>query len=67
MVWGRYDPSFLPVEAQAYRRDVPKAEIHVLDAGHFALDEKPDEIAELIRGFLERQKSMENSAGHADD
>jgi pimeloyl-ACP methyl ester carboxylesterase len=35
VVWGRYDPSFLPVEAQAYRRDVPKAEIHVLDAGHF--------------------------------
>ncbi|MHB9836511.1 alpha/beta fold hydrolase [Paraburkholderia terrae] len=52
VVWGRYDPSFLPAEADAYRRDLPKAEIHVLDAGHFALDEKPDEIAELIRGFL---------------
>ncbi|BCF93067.1 alpha/beta fold hydrolase [Paraburkholderia terrae] len=52
VVWGRYDPSFLPAEAEAYRRDLPKAEIHVLDAGHFALDEKPDEIAELMRGFL---------------
>ncbi|SKC98035.1 Pimeloyl-ACP methyl ester carboxylesterase [Burkholderia sp. CF099] len=52
VVWGRYDPSFLPAETDAYRRDLPKAEIHVLDAGHFALDEKPDEIAELIRGFL---------------
>ncbi|MFP3550565.1 alpha/beta hydrolase [Paraburkholderia sp. SIMBA_049] len=52
VVWGRYDPSFLPAEADAYRRDLPNAEIHLLDAGHFALDEKPDEIAELIRGFL---------------
>lgn len=55
VVWGRYDPSFLPVEAQAYRRDVRDAEVHVLDAGHFALDEKPDEIADLIRAFLSRQ------------
>jgi pimeloyl-ACP methyl ester carboxylesterase len=56
VVWGRYDPSFLPAEADAYRRDLPKAEIHVLDAGHFALDEKPDEIAALIRAFLAGKK-----------
>ncbi|WP_010188523.1 alpha/beta fold hydrolase [Sphingomonas sp. PAMC 26605] len=54
VVWGRFDPSFDVAEAQAYRRDVPDAEVHVLDAGHFALDEKVDEIAGLIRSFLAR-------------
>ena len=45
MVWGRNDPSFIAPGAEAYRRDLPDAEIHLLDAGHFALDEKNDEIA----------------------
>jgi pimeloyl-ACP methyl ester carboxylesterase len=52
VMWGRYDPSFLAAEAEAYRRDVPDAEVHLLDAGHFALDEQPDQIAELTRAFL---------------
>jgi pimeloyl-ACP methyl ester carboxylesterase len=52
VAWGRYDPSFLAAEAEAYRRDVPDAEIHLLDAGHFALDEQPGQIAELTRAFL---------------
>jgi len=52
VVWGRYDPSFQVGEAEAYRRDVPDAEVHVLDAGHFALDEQPDVIADLTRRFL---------------
>lgn len=52
VAWGRYDPSFLVAEADAYRRDVPEAEVHLLDAGHFALDERPDQIAELTRRFL---------------
>ena len=51
VIWGRYDLSFDLSEPEAYRRDVPKAEVHVLDAGHFALDTKADEIAALIRGF----------------
>jgi len=54
VLWGRYDPSFQVEEAEAYRRDVPDAEVHVLDAGHFALDEQPDAIADLTRGFLGR-------------
>lgn len=54
VVWGRYDPSFTVAGAHAYARDVPDAEIHILDAGHFALDEKVDEIAALIRDFLGR-------------
>lgn len=54
VVWGRYDPSFTVAGAHAYARDVPDAEIHILDAGHFALDEKLDEIVALIRDFLGR-------------
>ena len=47
VLWGRYDPSFQVEEAEAYRRDVPGAEIHILDAGHFGLDEQADAIAHL--------------------
>jgi pimeloyl-ACP methyl ester carboxylesterase len=55
VVWGRYDPSFIAPGAEAFKRDVPNAEIHLLDAGHFALDEKVDEIASLMIDFLTRQ------------
>jgi pimeloyl-ACP methyl ester carboxylesterase len=54
VVWGKYDPSFTVADATAYAGDVPKAEIHILEAGHFALDEATDEIASLVRNFLER-------------
>ena len=53
VLWGKYDLSFDLSEPEAYRRDVPKAEVHVLDAGHFALDTAADQIAQLIRGFTE--------------
>jgi pimeloyl-ACP methyl ester carboxylesterase len=56
VIWGKHDPSFDISEPEAYRRDVPNAEIHVLDAGHFALDTKADEIAALIRDFMKKQK-----------
>jgi pimeloyl-ACP methyl ester carboxylesterase len=54
VVWGRYDTSFTVAGATAYAGDVPKAEIHILEAGHFALDEATDQIASLVRNFLER-------------
>jgi pimeloyl-ACP methyl ester carboxylesterase len=54
IVWGRYDPVFDIAEVAALQRDVPKAEAHVLDAGHFALDEAVDEVARLMRDFLGR-------------
>ena len=57
VIWGKYDPSFLVAETAAYQRDLPRAEVHILDAGHFALYEKPDEIAELIGDFLTRTLS----------
>jgi pimeloyl-ACP methyl ester carboxylesterase len=53
VLWGKYDPSFDISEPEAYRRDVPSAQVHVLDAGHFALDTAANEIAGLIRGFVD--------------
>jgi len=52
IVWGSHYPSFTAAGGDAFRHDLPKAEIHQLDAGHFALDEKVDEIASLILRFL---------------
>lgn len=52
VIWGKYDPSFQVAEAEAYRRDLPTAQVHIIDAGHFALDTAADQVAELIRGFL---------------
>jgi pimeloyl-ACP methyl ester carboxylesterase len=52
VAWGKFDPSFECSEAEAYRRDVPGARVHVLNAGHFALDTAADEIAALVRGFI---------------
>ena len=54
-VWGRNDPFFLPPGAEAFKRDIPNAEVHLLDTGHFALETHVDEIATLIRDFLSRK------------
>jgi pimeloyl-ACP methyl ester carboxylesterase len=54
-VWGKNDPFFLPVGAEAFKRDNPDAEIHLLDAGHFALESQGPEIASIIRDFLSRK------------
>ena len=54
VLWGKYDLSFELSEPEAYRRDVPKAEVHVLDAGHFALDTAADQIAQLVRDFMRK-------------
>ncbi len=52
VIWGKYESSFDPSEPEAYRRDVPKAEVHIVDGPHFALDTAADEIAQLMRNFL---------------
>jgi pimeloyl-ACP methyl ester carboxylesterase len=52
VIWGKYESSFDPSEPEAYRRDVPSAEVHIVDGGHFALDTAADEIALLVRNFL---------------
>jgi len=56
VVWGKHDPSFDIGEPDRYRKDVANAEVHVLDAGHFALDTKADEIAALVGEFMQTQK-----------
>ena len=53
-VWGKNDPFFLPAGAEAYRRDIPDAEVHFLDAGHFPLETHLDEVAGIVRAFLAR-------------
>lgn len=57
-VWGRHDPAFVPAGAGAYRQDLPEAEVHLLDAGHFALETHHREIADHIREFLARQLAI---------
>jgi pimeloyl-ACP methyl ester carboxylesterase len=51
-IWGRNDPFFLPAGAEAFRRDIPAADIRLLDTGHFALETHASEVATAIRGFL---------------
>jgi pimeloyl-ACP methyl ester carboxylesterase len=51
-VWGRNDPFFLPPGAKAFKRDIPEADVHFFDTGHFALETHCDEVAATIRQFL---------------
>ncbi len=50
--WGKNDPFFLPAGAEAFKRDVPKAQVQFFDTGHFALETHATEIAAAIKGFL---------------
>src|SRR5436853_5321100 len=52
VIWGKYDLSFDLGEPERYRKDVPKAEVHVLDAGHCELATAADENAQLVRDFM---------------
>ena len=54
VLWGRYDPSFTVAGAEAYRKDVPAAEVHILDAGHFAVDEQEAEVIRLTEAFMQK-------------
>lgn len=58
---GKYDPSFTVAGAWAYKQDVPNAEIHILDAGHFAMDTKSQEVANLTLQFLDRLDIPKNA------
>ena len=55
IVWGKNDPFFTVEGAQAYLRDIPKAELHLLDAGHFALEDSSEFIAQQIIRFFDRE------------
>ena len=63
VIWGKHDLSFDPGEPERYRKDVPKAEVHVLNAGHFALDTKADEIAAIVRQFVSSHVTKTQSSG----
>ncbi len=52
VLWGTYDPSFTVAGAEAYRTDVPDAQVHLLPAGHFAMDEAASDVAEFTAEFL---------------
>lgn len=56
VLWGKNDQIFVAAGAKPYQRDLPKAEIHLLDTGHFALETHGAEMAQRIRAFLARQK-----------
>lgn len=61
-VWGRHDPAFVPAGAVAYQRDLPNAQIHLLDTGHFALETHAKEVAALIAPFLENTSSSRKTS-----
>jgi pimeloyl-ACP methyl ester carboxylesterase len=54
IAWGKNDPIFPAAGAEPYKRDLKTLEFHLLDAGHFALESNGDEIATLMRDFLDR-------------
>lgn len=53
-VWGKNDPFFLPAGAEAWKRDIPNADIRLYDTGHFALETHGKEIIPVIREFLDK-------------
>lgn len=53
-VWGKHDPVFLPAGANAFKRDIPQADIRFFDTGHFALETHAEPIALAMREFLSR-------------
>ncbi len=59
IIWGKNDPIFPAEGAHPYKRDLTDLEFHLLDTGHFALEEDGDRIADLIRSFLQRNVSTD--------
>jgi pimeloyl-ACP methyl ester carboxylesterase len=57
IVWGKNDFIFPADGAKPYLRDLPDAELHLIDTGHFALEDKADGMVPLIRGSLDRKLS----------
>jgi pimeloyl-ACP methyl ester carboxylesterase len=51
-IWGKNDAFFIPPGAEAFKRDIPKAQVQFVDSGHFALETHVDEIAGAMRSFF---------------
>ncbi len=60
--WGQHDPFFLPPGAEAYKRDLPNAEIQFFDTGHFSLETHCEEIAAVVHDFLDRNLARSEAA-----
>lgn len=58
VIWGKYDPSFTVAGAWKYKDDVPTAAVHILEGGHFVLDEAAPAVIRLMRDFLKRQPTF---------
>jgi pimeloyl-ACP methyl ester carboxylesterase len=56
-IWGKNDPFFIPAGAEAFRKDLPNAQVQFLDTGHFAIETHLVEIAAAIKGFLTSRDS----------
>lgn len=56
VAWGSRDPIFNEAGALAFKSDVPDAGIHLFESGHFALGERPEEYAALIKEFVSRPR-----------
>ena len=54
ITWGKNDGIFTVEGAELYKRDIPSAELHLFDTGHFALEEEVDRIGSLMHEFLDR-------------
>jgi pimeloyl-ACP methyl ester carboxylesterase len=63
-IWGKNDPFFIPAGAEAFRKDLPKAEVHFLETGHFALETHVAEIASGMKAFF-RANGIERSNGES--
>ena len=61
-IWGKKDPFFIPVGAQAFLRDDPNATLRLLDTGHFALETHVEEIARAMREFLSKNVAGSSTA-----
>jgi pimeloyl-ACP methyl ester carboxylesterase len=57
-IWGRNDPFFLPPGAEAFKRDIPSAQVRFVDAGHFAIETHAEAIASAISEFLASPPSL---------
>jgi pimeloyl-ACP methyl ester carboxylesterase len=64
-VWGKNDPFFLPAGAEAFKRDMPHADVRFFDTGHFALETHCDEIASAIREFLVSPSELQKRTAQA--
>jgi pimeloyl-ACP methyl ester carboxylesterase len=63
VIWGKYELSFDAGEPERYRKDVPNAEVHIVDGGHFALDTAADQIAGFVGAFLGSSRESPSRVG----